>query len=405
MKAHGPNEILDVVSLFREQSAACAGELVTLRRDLHRHPELSFQEERTAAVVASRLEALGFTVRRGVGGTGVVGLLEGSAPGPVVALRADMDALPVQEETGLPFASSVPGRMHACGHDLHTTCVLGAATLLASVRHLLKGTVLVLFEPAEELNQGAAAMIRDGALASPKPDMIFGLHNHPEYPAGSIAVKEGPLMAAVDTLRLHIRGKGGHGALPHRDRDPIVAAASVIMNLQTLVSRETDPLAAAVVSFGTITGGTANNVIPDTVELTGTVRSFSPEVRAALTEGIRRVAGHTTTALGCTGDVTLRHDLPPVLNHPEATHLVRESALALAGPSAVVEPTPSMGGEDFALFQEQIPGCFFWLGVGNPDLGAIHPWHSPLFRADETSLPLGSSVLALAAWNALKKSI
>ncbi|NLK19445.1 MAG: amidohydrolase, partial [Synergistaceae bacterium] len=268
---------------FRKEADLLAGWLTEVRRDFHRFPEESFGETRTAAKISGFLQEWGYEVTA-AGGTGVKGVLRGVPGSKTVAVRADMDALPVTEETGLEFASAIPGMMHACGHDIHITCALGAARMLAGAAKggAFSGSIVMLFQPAEELNLGAAAMIKDGVLADPKVDMIFGLHNHPSYPAGTVVVKEGPMMAAVDTLKIRITGRGSHGAIPHMAADPIVAAASVVMNLQTAVSRNTDPQDPAVVSFGTVQGGTANNVIPETVEMTGTFRSFRHEVRDAL---------------------------------------------------------------------------------------------------------------------------
>jgi amidohydrolase len=386
---------------FRNESAVLSERLVEIRRDLHRHPELSYEEVRTAGTVASILRELGMEVRERVGGTGVTGLLRGGE-GPVVALRADMDALPVAEQTGLPFASERTGIMHACGHDIHVTCALGAAMLLAAEKDSLRGSVRFLFQPAEEINDGAKAMLADGAMDNPKPDMIFGLHNHPEIPAGKVGVKEGALMASVDTIRITVTGKGGHGALPHRDIDPITASAAVISALQTVVSRNVDPLQPAVVSLGTIHAGTANNVIPDVVEMTGTVRTFNEELRSSMESMIRRVVENTSAALGCKGELAYCYDLPPVMNDPDAAAIGRRAVESVAGAEAVVVPVPSMGGEDFALLRQKAPGCFFWLGVGNPEIGAVHPWHSPYFTADESALPIGAGVLAQAAVYALE---
>ena len=387
--------------IIREESFALSGKLVELRRDLHRHPELSYKEFRTAGLVADLLESLGAEVTRKVGQTGVVGVFRGG-DGPAVAIRADMDALPVLEQTGLPFASEIEGVMHACGHDIHTTCACGAAMLLAKRVGSLGGSVKFIFQPAEEINDGAKAMLANGVMENPKPDMIFGLHNHPEIPAGKVGVKEGGLMASVDTIRITVTGKGGHGALPHRDIDPITASAAVISALQTVVSRNIDPQQPAVVSLGTIHAGTANNVIPDSVEMTGTVRTFGAELRASMEGMIRRVVENTAAGLGCKGELFYRYDLPPVMNDPDATKIAYRAVATVAGTNGVVVPVPSMGGEDFALFQEKTPGCFFWLGVGNPEIGAVHPWHSPLFTADESALPIGAGVLAQSALYALQ---
>ena len=380
---------------FADRAAELSGWMVDVRRDLHRNPELSFREERTGGIVAAFLEEWGYRVRR-VGGTGVHGFLEGTPGAPVIAIRADMDALPVQENTGLEFASTCPGIMHACGHDIHAACALGAARMLAEAKKdgSFAGGVVMLFQPAEEINKGAEAILRDGALADPPAAMIFGLHNHPAYPARSVVLKEGPLMAAVDTLKVRILGVGSHGAIPHRSADPVVAAASVVMNLQTIVSRNVDPLEAAVISFGTVHGGVANNVIPEDVELTGTVRSFRPEVRDALHARIETVAASVATGLGCRAEVNIRRDLPAVTNDAISYACCFRAASEIVGTGGIVQATPSMGGEDFALYQNRIPGCLFWLGVGNEGIGAVHPWHSPKFVADESAIPVGAAVLA-----------
>ena len=384
---------------FRKEADLLAGWLTEVRRDFHRFPEESFGETRTAAKISGFLQEWGYEVTA-AGGTGVKGVLRGVPGSKTVAVRADMDALPVTEETGLEFASAIPGMMHACGHDIHITCALGAARMLAGAAKggAFSGSIVMLFQPAEELNLGAAAMIKDGVLADPKVDMIFGLHNHPSYPAGTVVVKEGPMMAAVDTLKIRITGRGSHGAIPHMAADPIVAAASVVMNLQTAVSRNTDPLESAVVSFGTVQGGTANNVIPETVEMTGTVRSFRHEVRDALHRRISEIASSTAAALGCGAEVNIRRDLPAVINDGASYACCIRSASMEAGEDKIVTAAPSMGGEDFALFQELIPGCMFWLGVGNEAIGAVYPWHSPRFIADESALPVGAATLARAAY-------
>lgn len=377
-----------------DESRALQQHLSEIRRDLHRHPELSFKEVRTARKIADYLSSLGYEVTTGVAQTGVIGILSGCSEGPTIAIRADIDALPVTELTGAPYASEIPGVMHACGHDVHTTCALGASRLLANHRGELKGKVKVVFQPAEEINAGAKELIKSGILENPKVDMIFGLHNHPEVPAGKVAIKEGPLMAAVDTIKISVTGKGGHGALPHRNIDPVVASAAIIINLQTVVSRNVDPQEPAVVTIGTIHGGTANNVIPDTVEMTGTVRTFNPAVREKMEGWLRRVVEGTAQSLGSKAELYYRYDLPPVLNHPEATSIAKKAISLIAGEEGIVVPVPSMGGEDFALFQEKVPGCFFWLGVGNSERGIVHPWHSPLFDVDESALPVGAGVLA-----------
>lgn len=392
-----------VANRIKEKTLALSDRLIEIRRDLHAHPELSTQEFRTAGIVAAILRELGLEVREGVAETGVTGLLRGGRSGPTVAIRADMDALPIQELADAPFKSQVDGVMHACGHDLHTTCGLGAAMALAEVREEMAGDVLFIFQPAEEKNLGANRMVEEGVMTTPKVDMIFGLHNHPEVSAGAVAVKAGALMSAVDKFYLKVTGKGGHGGLPHRDIDPIIAMASVLMNIQTVVSRNVPPLEPAVVSFGTLQGGTANNIIPDFVEATGTVRTYSPETRDLIEKRLKEVASGSAAALGCAGELVYTRELPPVVNDPKAAAIALRAAEAMVGPEKVVDPTPSMGGEDFAVFMEKAPGCFLWLGVGNPAIGAVHPWHSPHFIADESSLAIGAGVLAQCAFYALEE--
>lgn len=377
-------------------------ELIDLRRELHRHPELSFEERWTSAFVADYLEKLGLAVRRHVGRTGVVAVLRGARPGPTVALRADMDALPVTEEADVPFPSENPGKMHACGHDTHVACLLGAAKLLTGVRAELAGNVVFLFQPAEEIGAGAEAMLADGAFDDPRPDMVFGLHNHPEIPVGKVAIKAGPLMAASASIVINVRGKGGHGAMPHRDIDPIVAASAIVMNLQTIVSRNVSPLEPAVVTIGQFHAGTAGNIIPETAELTGTIRAFDEGLYNELPKMIERIIGSTAAAFGAEAELKVHQSIPaPVVNEERSTAIIEGAVARALGQDAVVRPTPSMGGEDFALFQKRVPGCFVWLGVGNPEIGAVHPWHSPHYKVDERALKIGAYTLAQAAADAL----
>lgn len=369
-------------------------QLVDLFRNFHQYPELSFKEEKTSGFISRFLGDLGFMVTENMGQTGIVAVLEGAGPGPAIAIRADMDALPIKEETGLSYSSRTEGIMHACGHDVHMTCALGAATILAKEKDSMKGSLVMIFQPAEEINLGAKAMIEEGLFEKFRIHMIFGLHNQPDVPSGRVAIREGGLMAAVDRIEISISGKGGHGGVPHRNIDPIVAAGSVIMNLQSIVSRNVNPLDAAVISLGTLHGGTANNVVPDCIEMTGTVRTFDPEVRKMMEPKIRQVVENSAAAFGCRGALNYIYQLPAVMNPPIPTRIVHDAASRVIGENNIVHPIPSTGGEDFSLFQEKVPGCFFWLGVGNPDKGAVHPWHSPKFTIDEDALMIGAEVLA-----------
>ncbi len=385
--------MIDLQEWTREQLP----DLVAVRRDLHRHPELSGREERTAGLVAGRLRDLGLEVRTGVGGTGVLGVLRGSRPGPCVALRADMDALPIQEETGAPYASLVPGVMHACGHDAHTTCLLGAATLLAGRRDHLAGSVKFLFQPAEEDDRGAKAMLAAGALEDPAPTAICGLHTFPRLPAGQVGVTAGPLMAGIDTLAITVRGAAGHAAEPHRGVDAILAAAASVVGLQHIVSRRLDPQEPAVVTIGTFHAGLAPNILAPVAELRGTVRWMRPESRDRLPALIRETVTALCRAHGAEAEVRYERTLPPVINDAGVADRVRRAAARLLGADAVHPAEPTMGGDDFALYLEQVPGCYVWLGTGDPARGATYDWHDPRYDIDERALAVGSALLAEVA--------
>jgi amidohydrolase len=372
--------------------------LVELRRDLHRHPELSWKETRTAARVASFLEGAGLEVRTGLAGTGVLARKRGGS-GPTVLLRVDMDALPIQERNEVPYASTVPGVMHACGHDGHTAMGAAAARVLA--RRPLPGEVRLLFQPAEEGEGGAQAVVKDGALEG--VDIVFGVHLWNELEVGTLGVKSGPLMAAVDRLRITVRGQGGHGGKPHRAADPIVGAAHLVTALQSIVAREVAPGEAAVVTIGAIHGGQAFNVIPDAVELLGTLRTFDPALRRTLPQRIARIAEGVAGALRCRAEVVVTSGNPAVLNDPKVAALARRAAVRVVGEEKVVEPVPTMGGEDMAIYFEQAPGCFVFVGSANPGKGLDHEHHNPRFDFDEDALLVGCEFLVQAAEEALRE--
>lgn len=369
-------------------------ELINFRRDLHMYPELSLKEYRTTEKIKEKLTSLGIEIIDIGMETGVIGLLRGAESGPTIALRGDIDALPIQELSDVPYKSRIDGVMHACGHDIHATTLIGAALILSSIRDKLKGNVMFVFQPAEEVNKGAKLMLEKGLFTDIKADLIFGLHNNPEIPWGKIAIKKGGLMAAVDTIKIRVKGRGGHGALPHATSDPIVAASAIIMNLQTIVSRNVSPLDSAVISLGTINSGTTNNVIPEIVEMTGTVRSFLPETRQMLPERIKEVLENTARAYKVDVELDYIFELPAIFNSEELTKLAYDAAKEIVGEEGIVEPIPSMGGEDFALFTEKIPGFFFWLGVGNEERDMNYVWHSPRFDGDERALIIGSTVMS-----------
>jgi amidohydrolase len=383
---------------LRARAASMAGDLVACRRDLHRHPELGFELPRTAGLVAERLRALGAEVRTGIGRSGVVGILRAQQPtGPGVLLRADMDALPVQEVSGRAYGSEVPGRMHACGHDGHTAMLLGAAELLAADRAALRRDVVLLFQPAEEGGGGAQAMIQDGALELVPVGSAYALHLWSSFPAGTVRVRVGPIMAAQDEFTATFQGKPGHGALPHEALDPIVAAAHAVAALQSVVARSVDPVEPAVVTVGSFHAGTAPNIIPSEAVLEGTLRSFTEGVRTTLRRRVAEVLQGTAGAHGCTVRFDLRPGYPAVVNAPEPVARVREAAALVFGPESTLDTPPLAAAEDFAYFAQRVPGAFVLVGAGNAARGITAPHHAPDFDLDESVLPLGVELLARLA--------
>jgi amidohydrolase len=378
-----------------EINEALVGRVLELRRTIHRHPELGFEEHETAALVERELDSLEIRHRR-VAKTGVIGYIEGGAPGRVVALRADMDALPVSERTGLAFASQIDGKMHACGHDAHTAMLLGAARLLAARREQLQGTIVLLFQPAEEGPGGALPMIEEGALQAPAVESIAMLHVDSRLDVGTIGITPGPVNASTDELYLTVRGSGGHGGYPHSAVDALPAAAAMVLALQNIVARETDPLASAVVTIGTIAGGYRNNVIADEVALSGTLRAHDPTVREQLIERVGRIVAGVAQAYNVRSEIRMVRGYPSVINDaPLAQRFTRY--VGEHSSIKVERPPATMGGEDFAYFAQRIPGLLIRLGVRSEAAGAIHPGHSPLFRIDEAAMPIGVETLVLFA--------
>ncbi|MGH7712426.1 MAG: amidohydrolase [Gemmatimonadaceae bacterium] len=383
--------------------------VVAWRRDIHQHPELGNRETRTAKLVADHLTKLGLEVRTGVAHTGVVGVLRGGKPGPVVALRADMDALPVTEEVDLPFKSTVRttylgqevGVMHACGHDNHVAMLMGVAEILAGVRQELTGSVKFIFQPAEEgpppgERGGAELMIEEGALENPKVDAIFGLHVFP-FDVGKVVWRAGPLMASGDQFRVVVRGRQTHGALPWNGVDPIVTASQIVVALQTLVSRTVDlTLTPAVVTVGMIRGGVRNNIVPDSVELLGTIRAFDEATRDSLHARLQRTAEGIARAVGATAVVTTARGYPVTINDPVLTERMVPTLRRTLGAASVIPAQQTTTAEDFSLFQRKVPGMFFFLGVTpkGADPRSIAPNHSPRFFADEAALVPGMRALA-----------
>ncbi len=383
---------------LRAEARALAGEMVALRRHLHRHPELSLEEHATAAFVVERLSALPIEVRTGIGGTGVAGLIRAEAKrGPAVLLRADMDALPVQEIEGREYGSTVRGRMHACGHDGHMAMLLGAAQLLAARRDELPQDVVLCFQPAEEGPGGAARMIDAGVLDLVDTGSVWGLHLWSQYEVGTVHVRPGPTMAATDEFVARFVGRGGHGAQPHGAIDPIVAAAHGVTALQSIVARSVDPLDAAVVSVGAFEAGSAANVIPDEARLRGTLRAFGESGRELLRRRVREVLEGTAAAFGCTLVFELKPGYPALINDATAVAHVRALAADVVGTGAIYEPRPLAAAEDFACFLERRPGAFVFLGAGNAARGIDAPHHSPRFDIDEAALPVGAELWARLA--------
>ncbi len=374
-----------------------------LRRDFHRHPEIGFKEIRTANIVAKALTDLGMEVKTGVGQTGVVALLEGKAAGPVVLLRFDMDALPIQEQTGAEYASLNDGLMHACGHDGHVAIGLTVARILNDHRNELNGTVKLIFQPAEEGLGGAESMIMDGILQDPKPDIALGLHVWNEKPVGWIGIVPGPVMAAADTFNVRITGKGGHGAVPNLTRDPILAAAQVIGALQSIVSRNVSPIKSAVVTVASIHSGDAFNVIPAKVELKGTIRTFEPEVRDVVLRRFHEIVENIAKAMECEVSLDIKSITPAVYNDPEITAKVQKVAGNLLPNHQLDFKSITMGSEDMAFVLQQIPGCYFFIGSANSEKNLAAPHHSSKFDFDESVLPTAAGLMASSAMEFLGK--
>ncbi len=373
--------------------------LVADRRYLHENPELGFQEHNTARFVTERLQALGVEdIRTGINGTGVTGLVRGAADGPdrVVLVRADMDALPIHEANDVEYKSQTDGVMHACGHDAHTAILLGLARTLMGRRDQFSGTVKLLFQPAEEIPPGGAqGMIAAGVLEDPHVDAVFALHMAQEVPCGIVIVRPGPILAAPDGFQITIQGKGGHAASPHTSIDPVVAGSHLVVALQTVVSRNVDPIKACVVTVGKFQAGDAFNVIPDTAHLGGTVRTFDPEVRDLAEKRIAELCAGIAAATGT--EITLEYDrgYPATVNDPRAVEIVREAALEVVGEDRLIAPPPIMAGEDFSYFLLERPGAMFQIGTRNEERGLVWGHHHPRFDIDEESLGVGLETMAV----------
>lgn len=378
-------------------------QIISWRRHLHQYPELSFQEERTPAMIVEILTGLGFDeVRTGVGGRGVVGVLRGSRPGAVVALRADFDALPIQDQKEVEYKSTVPGVMHACGHDAHTSQLLGLASVLAPRRDQFAGEIRFLFQHAEEESPGGAIqMAADGAVDG--VDAVFGVHLWSMLPVGKVFISPGPIMANTDDFVIEIQGQGGHGAVPEETVDSIVIGSQIVGGLQTIASRNVSPLASVVVTVGTFHGGDNNNIIADSCRLTGTVRTFLPEVRDRAEQRLIEIAEGTAAMLGGSASVHYDRGYPAVINHEKEAQIAKEAAIAAFGEERVQPMKPLMGGEDFSYYLEKVPGAYLFVGAGNPDKLAKYPHHHPRFDIDEDSMLIAGELLGRTALHFLEK--
>lgn len=391
-------------ALLREVDEIMPG-VVADRRHLHQYPEIGFHEFETAKFIAERLQSLGLDeVRTGIAKTGVVGILRGGKPGKVVALRADMDALPIEEETGAEYRSLNPGVMHACGHDAHVSMMLGVARLLAGKRDEIPGTVKFVFQPAEEGLGGAKAMVAEGVLENPKPDAMFGLHIWNETPSGVVQVRDTAALVASDGFKLTITGKGGHGAVPHAAIDPIAVGAEIVMALQTVISRNIDPILPGVVTIGSFRSGNAGNVIPPTAELSGTLRSITVEERAEIHRRVQQIVHGIAHAMRAEAEFAFTWGTPATINTPAMAEIVRETAIELVGPERVEDGPLKVVSEDMSEFLNLVPGCYYFVGSNNPEKGAVWGHHHARFDIDEDAMAVGIGTMAGTALRYLQKN-
>lgn len=394
---------MELKDRIRQLAKDYAADTVNIRRHIHAHPELSYQEYETAKYVAAQLRALGLDPEEGVAETGVTAIIEGKNPSSkTVALRADMDALPITEDNDLPYKSQNEGVMHACGHDVHTASLLGTARILSELKDEFEGSVKLVFQPGEEKNPGGASlMIKAGVLDNPKPDRMLGQHVMPYIPTGKIGFRSGMYMASADEIYLTVKGKGGHAALPDKVVDPILIASHIVVALQQVISRNADPKTPSVLSFGAINGGSATNIIPEEVKLIGTFRALNEDWRFDAHERIRKMAEGIAEGMGGSCDVNISVGYPFLTNDPETTDRSRQYASEYLGEENIVELDLWMGAEDFAYYSHQVPSCFYRLGTGNEAKGTTHGVHTPVFNIDEDALEIGIGLMAWMAVNQL----
>lgn len=393
-----------MIDLVKARAEALLPELVQIRRHLHANPELSFQEFETAAFVAAALDKLGIPYEQGIGGTGIVALIKGrNAEKKCIALRADMDALPITEENETEYRSRNEGVMHACGHDVHTTCLLGAAHILQELKNEFEGTLKLIFQPGEEKSPGGASlMVQAGVLENPKPQAIIGLHVYPQLPAGTAGFRAGQYMASADEIYITIKGKGGHAALPQQTVDPIAVAAMVITGLQQVVSRKSNPLSPTVLTFGKIAGGTATNIVPDRVELMGTLRTFDEQWRREALEHVRRITTNICSGYGAEAIIDIPEGYPSLYNDPDTTALAQSFATDFLGAEQIRPLELRMGAEDFSFYTLHTKGCFFRIGTSRNGEAFTLPVHNSRFDIDESALKTGAGLMSYIALKMLQ---
>ncbi|MBN1265882.1 MAG: amidohydrolase [Anaerolineales bacterium] len=371
-------------------------QLISWRRDFHQHPEIGMNLPRTSGIVADVLQELGYKVQTGIGQSGVVGMLQGAHEGPCVLARFDMDALPIVEQTGAPYASVVEGAMHACGHDGHTAIGLGTASILCKLQDRLKGTVKLVFQPGEEGFDGALAMIRDGVLEAPEPVKCLAMHLWNSEPVGWIGLTEGAVMAGAEKIRIEVQGRGGHGSAPELALDPVLAGSQIVVAIQTVVSRSVDPLEAAVVSITSMHAGTTFNVIPPNMVMEGTIRTFNPDIRKVVLQRLKTVVNSTAEAMGCQAELEIEKISTPVINQPDLTIEMQQLVKELLPASIMDTGCRVMGSEDMAEFQDRIPGVYIFVGSNSTEKGLVGAHHNPQFDFDEDVLPLGAGLMTAA---------
>ena len=388
---------------IKDEAKSISDWIINIRRELHEHPELMYEEFKTSELIRRELDKLDIPYKHPIAETGVLASI-GNGNGPCVALRADMDALPIHEETDVPFRSKIDGKMHACGHDCHVSMLLGAAKLLKEKENKINGTVKLLFQPAEEGGAGGKLMREEGALKDPAVERIFGLHVWPQMPSGQIGSREGTFLAATSSLSLTVKGVGGHAAVPQLTKDPVLTSARIITNLQSIISRELDPLDSGVVSITVINGGNASNVIPSDVNVKGTLRSLTMDGLKELQKRVKEIAEGIAQTHGCEAIVEyVGNDYPPTVNDSDMWKFAKKIGIELLGNENVSELDAVMGGEDFAYYTEKVKGCFVVLGMNNPDIDATYSVHHPMFKADEDALHVGTALHTIFALKSLEE--